>query len=1373
MRKICKILVVLLSIMLISSAFALNAFASEKTENGMKVEIITDKEDYQANEDIHVTVKVTNTNEYAVTNVSIESLLPEGMTLKQDKNLAAAIEELGADEELELSFVAVVKKELESSAESSSNGENENSSQKPDTSSQNSESSKNTVSSEKPTIVNTVNNNNSQNGGKNGNSPSTGDNTPIVLLIVTAVLSLLALTGAIIMKKKKFTKIGMVVFGLLLSAQIFNVVMIRAVADENNNQLDISPSLIEANENVDETNLYQISVSKSINVLGENYDIEVNVKYEVNYSDSEFVPSRDADVYINDNLYSDYSGVGHLVKDQKSGLFYFNNQLTIFFGEYDSEKGMEHLKNDLQVTIVGKNIHMNSCLIKFEDSYLRKELENIAETLEQKEYVKYAHLNFCIEEKFQVEPKINSYPDDARWVNLWGEIPEGLNWGMEAIYAPSIWQQYEKAMDTINIGIYDGGADTSHFDLKDVLSTVNTGNETKNSIDHGTHVAGIIGAEYNNEVGITGVFPKAKMQLLSKSLSSAEIRELISEDISSTDVNNLAYVYLASEKKSRVINVSMGYGDSAWVFAASKGNVVAQAEIRERAERLEKALLEIKEDFLICVSAGNPIRIIENVEAEYGYYKIVQEDGEQGYYDNNNEWVPYSGAVISETYNAEWGYNLNNIDSLELKNRIIVVGAVCLDDNSKYQIASSSYASGNRIDILAPGVDIDSTISDNSFETMSGTSMASPHVAGLAGILFSLNPELKSSEVKKIIVETATTEVGNANGKKMINAKQAVDKLSLRGKISGKVIDEEGNPIEQAVVSVGLSMVKTNDKGEFTISTKVGTQTFSVEKENYKKYFGIEIVKHNWETLVLKDIVLEKGTGISFAGGDGSEEKPYQVATAEQLNYVRNNLSAYYIQVSDIDLSGYNSWKPIGHDYDNIFQGSYNGQGYSIKNMSIKNISEYVGLFGRVSPPYDQDTEFKELKNIHLKNVQIDITSNSQPSFHPMVGSIAGAADNITNCHAEGIIKLKNPNGGGSDIGGINGAGNASNCSSRININMTSSEGSSKVGGIVGFGHVNKSVNYGDITTIIGGDSFIDVGGIIGYGNSEKCVNYGNIYGETTEYKSYSSSSGHYNCNVGGIVGDPGEISDCINYGSVTAIARGVGGIGDGTSGAGGIAGYGGAWGSGKIRNCYNLSSGIFSTHEMKEDNDPEKIITVSSNAGRIFPEGWGIRESVDLYSIDSTLVNGEIPTDFISSNDSNGRSLTREDIEKAIEYILSELNLPHKTMYKTSVNLKLFSSNEASEESISEDTTDTKLSENSNVDTEKKNKTVSIPEVSTEPSPEIEQGSSEEEQNSVIDDKQSSISIPESSNEESSPISESSNIGDESENVTSLPIEE
>lgn len=82
---------------------------------------------------------------------------------------------------------------------------------------------------------------------------------------------------------------------------------------------------------------------------------------------------------------------------------------------------------------------------------------------------------------------------------------------------------------------------------------------------------------------------------------------------------------------------------------------------------------------------------------------------------------------------------------------VISVGAV----NYYKKIAEfSNY--GDNIDVVAPGVNIASTYPKFDYASLSGTSMACPHVTGLAALIRSIKPNLKNTEIAKIIKETAT-----------------------------------------------------------------------------------------------------------------------------------------------------------------------------------------------------------------------------------------------------------------------------------------------------------------------------------------------------------------------------------------------------------------------------------------------------------------------------------------------------------------------------------------------------------------------------------------------------------------------------------------
>lgn len=81
---------------------------------------------------------------------------------------------------------------------------------------------------------------------------------------------------------------------------------------------------------------------------------------------------------------------------------------------------------------------------------------------------------------------------------------------------------------------------------------------------------------------------------------------------------------------------------------------------------------------------------------------------------------------------------------------ILVVGSI---DRANNRSVFSSY--GSCVDVVAPGTDILSTLPNNGIGTMSGTSMAAPHIAGVAALILSVNPTLTRKDVVDIIEKTS------------------------------------------------------------------------------------------------------------------------------------------------------------------------------------------------------------------------------------------------------------------------------------------------------------------------------------------------------------------------------------------------------------------------------------------------------------------------------------------------------------------------------------------------------------------------------------------------------------------------------------------
>lgn len=102
------------------------------------------------------------------------------------------------------------------------------------------------------------------------------------------------------------------------------------------------------------------------------------------------------------------------------------------------------------------------------------------------------------------------------------------------------------------------------------------------------------------------------------------------------------------------------------------------------------------------------------------------------------------------------GPNVGTITSPGCSKKGITVGAV--DDNDNVPSWSSRGPTDDgrvKPDLVAPGVGITSTWKDNSFKSLSGTSMSTPHVSGIVALLLETDPSLKPDDVKNILKTTA------------------------------------------------------------------------------------------------------------------------------------------------------------------------------------------------------------------------------------------------------------------------------------------------------------------------------------------------------------------------------------------------------------------------------------------------------------------------------------------------------------------------------------------------------------------------------------------------------------------------------------------
>lgn len=303
-------------------------------------------------------------------------------------------------------------------------------------------------------------------------------------------------------------------------------------------------------------------------------------------------------------------------------------------------------------------------------------------------------------------------------------------------------------------------------------------------------------------------------------------------------------------------------------------------------------------------------------------------------------------------------------------------------------------------------------------------------------------------------------------------------------------------------------------------------------------------------TSLFLSLILATGAFVSAVAGSSDFVKNVSIKTfvpngyvgiytAADLISVNQNLEKKYILMDDIDLSETDNFIPIG-TYDEPFSGIFNGNGYSIKNLSqyADENSEQTnfGLFGVCKNAI--------IANLAVENISIEIDCPFPVYF--IAGGIAAicCSSKIINCTSSGNVDALA--GGSFYAGGIVGltpgerfnvtdTSLISNCESNTNIKMT--------------GEFEGMFD----TTVV---KYTHIGGIVGELESENklslCVNNGKI-------EAYPRNV----AKIGGIAGTSkgAGIENCCNTNEITVVPN------EGSAKVGGICGY-----SSSITTCYNSS---------------------------------------------------------------------------------------------------------------------------------------------------------------------------------------------------------
>jgi subtilisin len=283
-------------------------------------------------------------------------------------------------------------------------------------------------------------------------------------------------------------------------------------------------------------------------------------------------------------------------------------------------------------------------------------------------------------------------PSNGATASLIDQTP----WGIEAIYNNSAISSTDGGSG-VTVAVLDTGVNINHKDLAGSATQCKDFSQMKSSLvngtctdknGHGTHVAGTVLADGGDGLGIYGVAPDASLW---------------------------AYKVLNDR--------GSGYSDD-----------IANA-INHAADQAVSTGTKV----VISMSLGSSSKnsLIENA-VNYAYSKgvlVVAAAGNDGSGDNT---IGYPGALV---------------------NAVAVAALENVQENGTYRVADFS-SRGNSatdgdfviqerdVEISAPGRAIQSTWYDGTYNTISGTSMATPHVSGLAAKLWASNPSWSHTQIR-------------------------------------------------------------------------------------------------------------------------------------------------------------------------------------------------------------------------------------------------------------------------------------------------------------------------------------------------------------------------------------------------------------------------------------------------------------------------------------------------------------------------------------------------------------------------------------------------------------------------------------------------
>lgn len=363
-------------------------------------------------------------------------------------------------------------------------------------------------------------------------------------------------------------------------------------------------------------------------------------------------------------------------------------------------------------------------------------------------------------------------------------------WALESVRAPRVWGEYGVRGAGVVVGIMDSGVDGGHPALADSWRGrtgdpaaswfVPTGENYPTPGDghgHGTHVAGSIVGAAPGEV--TGVAPEAEW-----------IAAKIFTDFGATSDS---IIHAAFE----------------WMLAPG----------------------------------GDPSVAPDVVNNSWGSDLTLRTE----FWQDVAAWE--AAGIVPVFANGNSGPGTGTVGSPASYPHAIGVGAVDADDQIAW-FSSRGPVTWDGVeytkpDLAAPGHYIRSTwprhLSDDGYHTISGTSMAAPHVTGVVALMLSAAPGMTVAEVRDALVGTVRSSshlraLPNAYGAGIVDAYAAVTRVAHSGLVTGTVTDQDGRPVAARISAGDHHTTSDPATGAYRLWLPAGHHPLWVEEYGYQPF---------------------------------------------------------------------------------------------------------------------------------------------------------------------------------------------------------------------------------------------------------------------------------------------------------------------------------------------------------------------------------------------------------------------------------------------------------------------------------------------------------------------------------------------------------